>query len=215
MRALIFFFCILYSLNSHSFSKCVPANQRFSKLEGFREQEQKLACTPVKVGDVIDTCNGEVCGYLSYPKAINDVKLHARPDLKSPIVGQVKKCQKIENFKVVSIFREFGELEALTELEGYGLKKGDKVKYLWSKEGNYYGCLKNRPIVIYAYGERDLAKTCFFQIKPSLLEEWVHHKASNGKMGYSIADSENRFYIPYGGWDQSLICEEDRNDKEL
>lgn len=132
--------------------------------------------------------------------------------MKSPVVGELKRCEEIKNFKYLSIFRGYGEIEALTDLSGYELKKGEIVKFIWIQEGNYFGCIKGRPVVVYAYDERDLSKTCFFHKKDSKLEEWVKHKASNGKVGYSKVENET-FFIPYGGYLESLICAEDRRSK--
>ncbi len=188
-------------LSNTVFSKCNPEGYSFKDYsESYTKIDFDSLCK-IKIGDLINYCNGEACGYLSYPKAIRSVVLHEKPDLKSKIVGERNRCELIQGFELKSVFEDFGEAIALADIPGWNLKKGDVVKYYFQQEGDYIGCVKDRPVIFYATSQRINDSTCFEDKKPSKLEEWVYHTASNGKHGYSKVESDS-FYVGYSGSDE-------------
>lgn len=195
------------------FAKCEPENENFSIYSGFTEEEIKLTCTPLRNGDLIEKCNGEACDILDYSKAVKDVKVYSKPDKNSVVIGEVKRCDVLKDFKIVSVFREYGKIEVLTDLDGYQLKKGDTFNFTWTQEGSHYGCINGKTVVVHGHGVRDLNESCFYHLKNSVLEKWVRHRASNGKIGYSKVE-RNPFYIPYAGREESLLCPEDRKKRK-
>lgn len=196
MKFIIIFLSILYS--QITISKCNPESYKLDDFSGiYPRMDISVACK-VKVGDLIDYCNGEACGYLAYPKAIRSVKLHAKPDSKSKVVGEIKRCDVIKNFTLKSLFRKFGEAEALADIPGWDLKKGDKVKIAWSQEGHSFGCVNKNPVIF--------DTSCFLHKTMSQLEYWVSHTASNGRAGYSKVERDI-FYVKYSGSNER--CPED------
>lgn len=204
----IFFFIIAFT--HPVFSKCNPDYKFIDYSEAYPGIDVSVACK-VKAGDLIDYCNGEVCGYLAYPKAIRDVKLYAKPDLKSEIVGEIKRCDVIKNFKHQSVLKKFGEVEVLNDIPGWKLKKGDLIKFAWTQEGDYFGCVNNRPVVFYASPPGHPDPSCFLDKTSSQAEDWVSHTASNGKTGFSKVESDS-FYVGYSGSDER--CPEDLKIKK-
>lgn len=209
MKYLILFIVTFLHL-PFAFSKCNPTHYSLRDYsESYSNMDLSVACK-VKPGDLIDYCNGEVCGYLAYPKAIRDVKLHAKPDLNSEVVGEIKRCDVIKNFKHQSVFKKYGTAEALSDLPGWSLKKGDILNFAWSQEGDYFGCVKNHPVVFYASPSDHPDPSCFVHKTSSQADNWVSHTASNGKTGFSKVESDS-FYVGYSGSDER--CPEDLKTK--
>lgn len=200
---------LIYSLPA--FSLCHPERYSFIDYSNSYSDIDFSSLCQIKPGDVIDYCNGEVCGYLAYPKAIRGVKLYEKPDLKSKIIGEIKRCDVIKNFKHHSVFRESGEAEALADIPGWNLKKGNLVKFYFSQEGDYFGCVDNKPVVFYASPPKYKDPSCFTHRSSSKLENWVQHTASNGVSGFSKVESDS-FYVGYSGSDER--CPEDQKPKK-
>ncbi|MBN22614.1 MAG: hypothetical protein CL678_15125 [Bdellovibrionaceae bacterium] len=157
-------------------------------------------------------CEGEGCGFLKYNKAIKTVSVFETASRKSKILGNIKRCEKIEGFEPYTLLSELGWVEVLKpnkQLKKIGVKKGSVIQLTESLgEGYLTACSGIHKID--AVDQRieksgDVAEVqTLIQHKS---EGWIKLKLKNGRSGY-VPETEN-FYMGYHSYEPSQLCPED------
>lgn len=179
---------------------------------------------------VQEGCDGTGCDLLTYDKSLYDVKVYAKPDLKSKLVGHLKKCETIKSVKGYKVIEEFGRLQVNQWPKNLGevnVKHGDTVEFLnYTGEGGYKICINKkifggfsvlvtpralRPVKGYKFVLEDF--NFLMQIDEGKSQAWYKVQTQKGLEGFVLnEDITKKFFISYSGFGSP--CQEDA-DVEL
>lgn len=157
-------------------------------------------------------CEGEGCGFLKYDKAIKPVTVLEKMEQDSKMIGNLKRCQKIEGFESYTSLSELGWVEVLTpnkQLQKIGIKKGAIIQLTSSLgEGYLTACSGNDKIDAVEQGTEQYGDVA--NVKTLInhkSEGWVKLKLPSGKYGY--ASEREDFYMGYYSYEPAHFCPED------
>lgn len=165
-----------------------------------------FACSP-KVGDFFEGCEGEGCHILRYRKAVKSIRIYEKPNLSSPVVDKLARCEKFASFKPMLLTNQvgYGHLKVDTfmdrSLNGSKGKKFEVIQELG--EGFFKVCIEGK------IHEVDIAEIS--TDKKVKNESWIKIKTPRGKVGY--ARGNRPFYMGVFNYDSTLLCPEDRKSK--
>lgn len=181
-------------------------------------------------------CDGVGCDLLTYDKAISNVDVYEKPNLKSKILGKIKKCETLKSVEGYKMIEEFGTLQINVWPESYkdvSVKHKDTVEFLnYKGEGGYEVCIHKKNYEIYSslasqealrrkrgYKFKLLDFDYAMPISSGKSQEWYKVKAASGLEGFVPYNEEKLFFIPYSAYQEGMFCQEDTalglNEKEI
>lgn len=132
-------------------------------------------------------CEGEACGFYHYNYALKNFKIYQNPDLKSKIMGEIKKCEhlkKIEPYYWRISFAKTKVLQANNELKKLDVETGDILTVKrYQGEGFQDVCIGQIEVGV---EEGDQVRA----ISQGKTEEWVKVTNDNGLSGWIKREPE-------------------------
>ncbi len=162
---------------------------------------------------------GEAAGRIESKLVTKDVKIYKDKSLKSKVIGQLKKCEKLPEVDFVTIVEKFGLLkitylsEEISKM--YKLNVGDTVDLIWNEgEGSMQACFGgNSDIPAFEGNENDMLEEgrpgSDFRVSiesRGKISEWAEIKMPNGKIGF--VPGTEKFY--QGHYDDPPKCKESK-----
>jgi hypothetical protein len=161
---------------------------------------------------VIESCEGEACGFYHYDRALSDITLYENPSTNSKVVGHIKRCDRFYELKPIMLMKSLGKAKINIPnqvLKEKNVKKGDIVKIAqYTGEGYLLLCLEGKTNIDAAMkGLR--AKSEVYIADVSILkntknEAWVRLKNSKGVSGFS--PRTNKTIMWYATYDDKKLC---------
>lgn len=157
---------------------------------------------------LLEGCDGEACGVLTYERALSDTPLYAAPSDELKKVGDLRRCERISSFATFTRLKRPGVAEVVepdSKAKALGVRVGDKIPLLRSHgEGFSSGCIGKTTIDFvdtYA-GNADTETRIKVAAWPDS-ETWTRVKNQKGVVGYS---NKHDFYMGYYSYEPSLFC---------
>ena len=163
-----------------------------------------------KLPKLIESCEGEACGFYHYDKALEDIPLYEKPSFKSKKVATIKKCEKFKKLAPVMKMISFGTAKVSTlnqALVENKVKIGDIITlYQYQGEGYLALCIgENKDIQGVMKGmsgwDKSIAEVSV--IKNTVNEAWVKLTTMSGGVGYTPRKNNIMWYAMI---DEKLLC---------
>lgn len=152
-----------------------------------------------------DGCFTEACDVLRYNKAIRSTKLYSGPDLSSEIVGELKKCDEINYFKVKTKTTTLGRVKFLKDYKNF---KKDNEAFLLSfaADGKIEFCHNDQILSLNYHEEKKVLKVTDWPKS----EKWIELKV-NDQLVYAPYDRSQPFYMGHFDFDPSQKCQDEKS----
>lgn len=163
-----------------------------------------------KLPKLIESCEGEACGFYHYDKALKDITLYEKPSLKSKVVGTIKRCEKFKSLSPIMKMKSFGTAKVLTlskTLENQSVKVGDIVTlFQYQGEGYLALCVGDNKDIQgvmegLSDGDKSIAEVSI--AKKTVNEAWVKLTTMKGIIGYTPRQNNIMWYAMI---DEKLLC---------
>ena len=154
-----------------------------------------------KLPKIINSCEGEMCAFYHYDKALEDITLYEKPSLSSSKVGMIKKCEQFKSLDVLMKMKSFGTAKVLfinKELKDHTVKVGDVVTvFQYQGEGYLALCVGKKKEIQGVMeglrdGQEDIAEVS--SLKDTVNEAWVKLTTLKGVVGYTPRESNIMWY---------------------
>jgi len=158
-------------------------------------------------------CEGEACDFYHYERALSDIQLFSKPDLKSKQIGIIKKCEKLNGLKVYMVVKRYGKAKVLktsTILKKLKIKKNDVTTIQrYGGEGYLFLCInkiKNIDALMSAAGVSNDPKVATVKVlNNTITEEWIRLIDKKGNSGY--AQRTEKTVMWYATYSESKLCD--------
>lgn len=170
-----------------------------------------------KLPKIIESCEGEACGFYHYDKALEDIPLYEKPSLKSKKTTILKKCENFKDLKPIMKMKSFGTAKVVTlnsTLDEMKVNIGDIVTlYQYQGEGYLALCVGNKKNIQgvmkgMSGGDKSIAEVSI--VENTVNEPWVKLTTISGVVGYTPRKYNIMWYSMI---DEKLLCE--AGDKKL
>lgn len=159
---------------------------------------------------LIESCEGEACGFYHYDKALEDIPLYEEVSIESRIVATIKKCEKFKSLTPVMKMKSFGTAKVITlndSLLKKSVKVGDIVT-LFQDQGEGYlalciGDKKDIQGVMEGMTGGDTSIAEVSVVKNTVNEPWVKLTTIKGVVGFTPRKNNIMWYAMI---DEKLLC---------